>query len=119
MRYINQQDALKALGDEPEIWDERDQAEVQAWCDWDDYTRAISAITPLPFELRPLSLEELFGAEGKSVILSAPDQPGLNKRVVTCNGLKTRGTYQWLDLNGQRYDLGLFLNRHITAWEIV
>jgi hypothetical protein len=66
-----------------------------------------------------MSLKELFNAEGKSVILSAPDQPGLNKRVVTCNGLKTRGTYQWLDLNGQRYDLGLFLKRHVTAWAIV
>lgn len=42
------------------------------------------------------------------MILSAPDRPGLNKRAVTCNGLKTRGTYQWLDLNGQRYDPGLF-----------
>ena len=119
MQYINQQDALKALGDEPEIWDEEDPAEVQVWRDWDDYTRTIGAITPLPFELRPLCPEELFSAEGKSVILSAPDQPGLNKKAVICNGLKTRGTYQWLDLNGQRYDPGLFLNRHVTAWEIV
>jgi hypothetical protein len=66
-----------------------------------------------------MSLEEPFNAKGKSVILSAPDQLGLNKRVVTCNGLKTRGIHQWLDLNGQRYDLGLFLDRHVTAWEIV
>lgn len=119
MQYISQQDALEALGDEPEIWDERDPAEVQAWRDWDDHNQAISTVTPLPFELRPLCPEELFGIEGKSVILSAPDQPGLNKRAVICNGLKTRGTYQWLDLNGQRYDPGLFLNRHVTAWEIV
>lgn len=119
MQYISQQDALEALGDEPEIWDEEDPAEVQAWNDWNDYNMAIRAITPLPFELRPMSLEELFSAEGKSVILLAPDQPGLNKKAVICNGLKTRGTYQWLDLNGQRYDLGLFLNRHVTAWEIV
>lgn len=119
MRYINQQDALKALGDEPAVWDEEDLVEIQAWRDWDDHNQAISAVTPLPFELRPLCPEELFRTKGKSVILSAPDQPGLNKRVVTCNGLKTRGTYQWLDLNGQRYDLGLFLNRHVTAWAIV
>lgn len=119
MRYISQQDALEALGDEPEIWDERDPAEVQAWNDWNDYSTAIRAITPLPFKLRPMSPKELFSAEGKSVILSAPDQPELNKRAVVCNGLKTKGIHQWLDLNGQRYDLGLFLNRHITAWEIV
>lgn len=116
MQYISQQDALEALGDEPEIWDEEDPAEVQAW---NDYNMAIRAITPLPFELRPMSLEELFSVEGKSVILSAPDQPGLNKKAVVYNGLKTRGTYQWLDLNGQRYDPGLFLNRHVTAWEII
>lgn len=60
MQYISQQDALEALGDEPEIWDEEDPAEVQAWRDWDDYTRTIGAITPLPFELRPLCPEELF-----------------------------------------------------------
>lgn len=53
------------------------------------------------------------------MILSVPDQLGLNKKAVICNGLKTRGTRQWLDLNGQRYDLGLFLDRHVTAWEIV
>lgn len=119
MQYISRKDALEALGDEPEVWDERDPAKVQAWCDWDEYTRAIGAVTPLPFELWPISPEELFSVEGKSVILSAPNQPGLNKRAIVCNGLKTRGTHQWLDLNGQRYDLGLFLNRNITAWEIV
>lgn len=60
MQYISQQDELEALGDEPEIWDERDPAEVQAWNDWNDYNMAIRAITPLPFELRPLCPEELF-----------------------------------------------------------
>lgn len=119
MQYINREDALKALGDEPAVWDEEDLVEIQAWRDWDDHNQAISAVTPLPFELRPLCPEELFRTEGKSVILSAPDQPGLNKRVVTCNGLKTRRTYQWLDLNGQHYDPGLFLNRHVTAWAII
>ena len=119
IQYISPEDALKALGDEPAVWDEEDLVEIQTWRDWDDHNQAISTVTPLPFELRPLCPEELFNAKGKSVILSAPDQPGLDKRAVTCNGLKTRGTHQWLDLNGQRYDLGLFLNRHVTAWEIV
>lgn len=119
MQYISREDALKALGDEPAVRDEEDLVEIQTWRDWDDHNQAISTVTPLPFELRPLCPEKLFNAKGKSVILSAPDQPGLDKRAVTCNGLKTRGTHQWLDLNGQRYDLGLFLNRHVTAWEIV
>ena len=66
-----------------------------------------------------MGLEELFGAKGKSVILLAPDQPGLNEKAVVYNGLKNRRIHQWLDLNGQRYDLGLFLNRHVTAWAIV
>ena len=54
-------------------------------------------------------MKELFGAEGKSVILSASDQPGLNKKAVVCNGLKTRGIHQWLDLNEQRYGLGDYI----------
>lgn len=65
-------------------------------------------------------MKELFNAKGKSVILSAPDQLGLDKKAVVCSGLKkTRGIHQWLDINGQRYDLGLFLKRHVTAWAIV
>ena len=115
MQYISQQAALEALGDEPEIWDEEDPAEVQAWNEWTDYSMAIRAITPLPFELRPISLEELFSTEGKSVILSAPDQLGLTKKAVICNGLKNRGTHQWLDLNGPRYELGVFLHRNVTG----
>lgn len=50
MRYINQQDALKAL-------------------------------------------EELFNAKGKSVILSAPNQLGLDKKAVVCSGLKKPEEY--------------------------
>jgi hypothetical protein len=40
-----------------------------------------------------MSLEELFNEKRKSVILSAPDQLGLDKKAVVCSGSKKPEEY--------------------------
>ena len=44
MSYIEREAAIQALGDEPEVWYERDTVEIQEQNDWDYYKRCIEAV---------------------------------------------------------------------------
>ena len=42
--YIEREAAIQALGDEPEIWCERDPVEIQEQNDWNYYKHCIEAV---------------------------------------------------------------------------
>jgi hypothetical protein len=56
-----------------------------------------------------MSLEELFNAKERAWLYQRRISQDWTRKRLFAAGQKTRGIHQWLDLNEQRYDLGLFL----------
>lgn len=72
----------------------------------------------LPFWILELSPVEIARLTDRMVIVWAPKHPELHQQIVTCGGLRGDDRNIWIELEGNSYDLNLFLTKEIRVWAV-
>lgn len=109
-------DAIAALGDAPMNWTDTPE-EVQAVNDWQAAIEALASIPCTSFRLWELTELDICELHGDIVIVSAPDIPELNNKMVPCLGShKDPDGHKYVVLDGEEYSQDLIAGGFIKLY---
>lgn len=115
---ILRRDAIAALGDAPMNWTDTPE-EMQAMNDWQAAIDALAAVPCTSFLLLELTELDISGLHGDIVIVSAPDIPELNNKMVPCLGShKDPDGHKYVVLDGEEYSQDLITSGFIKLYRI-
>nr|DAH90706.1 MAG TPA: hypothetical protein [Caudoviricetes sp.] len=115
---ILRRDAIAALGDAPMNWMDTPE-EIQAVNDWQAAIDALAAVPCTSFRLLELNELDICGLHGDIVIVSAPDIPELNNKMVPCLGShKDPDGHKYVVLDGEEYSQDLIIGGFIKLYRM-
>lgn len=115
---ILRRDAIAALCDAPMNWTDTPE-EMQAMNDWQAAIDALAAVPCTSFLLLELTELDICGLHGDIVIVSAPDIPELNNKMVPCLGShKDPDGHKYVVLDGEEYIKDLITSGFIKLYRI-
>lgn len=115
---IRRGDVIAALGEQPLNWTDTPD-EIQAVNDWQFAIDALAAIPCTSFRLWGLTEQDICGLHGDIVIVSAPDIPELNNKMVPCLGShKDPDGHKYVVLDGEEYSQDLITSGFIKLYTV-